>query len=127
MSYRSTAGQAARVLEDTDVRRRYGRYTEGLRTLPRDVLRVLRRKRASDVARQLAFAAIAVIWLFKKDTPQGQLSIPHDLIFPGFLVLAALAADFLQYEIAPELSGHGLPLSKCEAYNRVYDQPYESR
>jgi hypothetical protein len=30
-------------------------------------------------------------------------------------------------EIAPELTGHGLPLSKCEAYNRVYDQPLESR
>ena len=30
------------------------------------------------------------------------------------------------HEIAPELTGHGLPLSKCEAYNRVYDQPYES-
>jgi hypothetical protein len=30
-------------------------------------------------------------------------------------------------EIAPEPTGHGLPLSKCEAYNRVYDQPYESR
>jgi hypothetical protein len=29
-------------------------------------------------------------------------------------------------EIAPELTGHGLPLSKCEAYNRVYDQPSES-
>ena len=28
-------------------------------------------------------------------------------------------------EIALELTGHGLPLSKCEAYNRVYDQPYE--
>ncbi len=29
-------------------------------------------------------------------------------------------------EIAPELTGHGLPLIKCEAYNRVYEQPYES-
>jgi hypothetical protein len=29
-------------------------------------------------------------------------------------------------EIAPELTGHGLPLSKCEAYNRVYDQFYQS-
>jgi hypothetical protein len=27
-----------------------------------------------------------------------------------------------QVEIAPELTGHGLPLAKCEAYNRVYDQ-----
>jgi len=25
-------------------------------------------------------------------------------------------------EIAPELTGHGLPLGKCEAYNRVYEQ-----
>jgi hypothetical protein len=30
-------------------------------------------------------------------------------------------------EIAPEVTGHGLPLSKCEAYNRVYDQFYRSR
>ena len=25
-------------------------------------------------------------------------------------------------EIAPEVTGHGLPLSKREAYNRVHDQ-----
>jgi hypothetical protein len=31
------------------------------------------------------------------------------------------------HEIAPELTGHGLPLGKCEAYNRVYDQFYQSR
>jgi hypothetical protein len=35
-----------------------------------------------------------------------------------------LGADL---EMAPELTGHGLPLSKCEAYNRVYDQFYQSR
>jgi len=33
----------------------------------------------------------------------------------------------IQHEIAPELTGHGLPLGKCEAYNRVYDQFYQSR
>ena len=37
------------------------------------------------------------------------------------------AADFMcPREIAPELTGHGLPLSKCEAYNRVYDQFYRA-
>ena len=41
----------------------------------------------------------------------------------GSLILAAGAVVF---EIAPELTGHGLPLSKCEAYKRVYDQPSES-
>ena len=39
----------------------------------------------------------------------------------------ATVLESLGAEIAPELNGHGLPLSKCEAYNRVYDQPYESR
>jgi hypothetical protein len=29
-------------------------------------------------------------------------------------------------EIAPKLTEHGLPLSKCEAYKRVYDQLSES-
>jgi hypothetical protein len=29
-------------------------------------------------------------------------------------------------EIAPEPTGHGLPLGKCEAYNRVYDQFFGS-
>jgi hypothetical protein len=29
-------------------------------------------------------------------------------------------------EIAPEQTGHGLLLIKCEAYNRVYYQPYGS-
>ena len=33
-----------------------------------------------------------------------------------------LATPDLVPEIAPEPTGHGLPLSKCEAYNRVYDQ-----
>ena len=29
-------------------------------------------------------------------------------------------------EIAPESTGHGLPLSKCEAYDRVYDPSFGS-
>src|SRR2546430_16064068 len=33
------------------------------------------------------------------------------------------ALDYARIEIAPEPAGHGLPLSKCEAYNRVYEQP----
>jgi hypothetical protein len=46
---------------------------------------------------------------------------------PLSVFLYALAKLYVEIEIAPELSGHGLPLIKCEAYNRVYDQPYESR
>lgn len=53
--------------------------------------------KASDISRQLAFAAIAVTWLFKTDTPTGLIAIPPDLIWPGILIVAALAADLLQY------------------------------
>jgi hypothetical protein len=52
----------------------------------------------SDVCRQLAFAGIGVIWLFKKDSPSG-LSIPRELFVPGAFVVAALAFDLLQYAL----------------------------
>lgn len=52
--------------------------------------------KTSDVARQLSFAGIAIIWIFK--TGDGiQAKIPNDLILPlGFLCMA-LASDLLQY------------------------------
>jgi hypothetical protein len=57
--------------------------------------------KASDVSRQLSFAAIAIIWLFKNDLPGGgHPTIPHALIFPGILIVTALAADLLQYTLA---------------------------
>jgi hypothetical protein len=52
--------------------------------------------KASDLSRQLSFAAIALIWLFKKDDA-GQLTIPADLIVPGVLVVSSLTLDMLQY------------------------------
>jgi hypothetical protein len=55
-------------------------------------------------------------------------------VFATAIALAVLLAMIacrsiwrLFREMAPELTGHGLPLSKCEAYNRVYDQFYQSR
>jgi hypothetical protein len=50
----------------------------------------------SDICRQLAFAGIGLIWLFKKDNPVG-LSIPRELFVPGALVVGALVFDLLQY------------------------------
>jgi hypothetical protein len=52
--------------------------------------------KASDICRQLAFAAIAVIWIFKTDTG-GRLTIPTDLVLPGTLVVLSLALDLMQY------------------------------
>jgi hypothetical protein len=55
--------------------------------------------KASDVNRQLAFAGIAIIWLFKKDTMAG-LTIPHELVLPSLLIVVSLALDMVQYWLA---------------------------
>jgi hypothetical protein len=55
--------------------------------------------KASDLSRQLAFAAIALIWLFKKDVG-GQPTLPRELILPGILVVASLTLEMLQYCVA---------------------------
>jgi hypothetical protein len=54
--------------------------------------------KASDLNRQLAFAGIAIIWLFKKDNLSG-LSIPRELLWPGVLIVLSLALDMLHYVV----------------------------
>jgi hypothetical protein len=55
--------------------------------------------KASDIGRQLAFAGIAIIWLFKKDTLPG-LSIPRELLLPGIFILFSLSLDLFHYCLA---------------------------
>ena len=43
----------------------------------------------------------------------------YDYYLPPFAFVSSYDP---RIEVAPERTGHGLPLSKCEAYNRVYDQ-----
>ncbi len=52
--------------------------------------------KASDVARQLAFAGIAIIWLFK--VQQGDVpKIPNELVLPAITLSFTLAFDLFQY------------------------------
>jgi hypothetical protein len=52
--------------------------------------------KASDVARSLAIAGLAVVWIFK--VGDGQDAKPAaDFILPAALLVIALAADLLQY------------------------------
>ncbi|HEX8243120.1 MAG TPA: hypothetical protein VF541_06485 [Longimicrobium sp.] len=55
--------------------------------------------RASDAVRQLAFAGIAVIWVFKSER-NGVVSVPGELLLPGLLIVAGLFLDLLQYVVA---------------------------
>jgi len=52
--------------------------------------------KASDVARALAFAGIALIWIFKIED-EGGPHIPAELLLPAALLAISLACDLLQY------------------------------
>ena len=55
---------------------------------------------ASTVARQIAFAGIAVVWLFNTPVEAKRISLPEELIFVVLLLVSALALDLLQYVLA---------------------------
>lgn len=60
--------------------------------------------KASDVTRQLAFAGVAVIWIFKIGgayKPQ----IPTPLLMPLALLVSTLAFDLLQYVVSAIIWG----------------------
>lgn len=50
----------------------------------------------SDINRQIAFAGIALIWIFRK-TDGSEISISNELILPSILFAFALGFDILQY------------------------------
>lgn len=52
--------------------------------------------KVSDICRQLSFAAIAIIWIFKTEA-SGVLVVPKALVLPAVLAVLALACDLLQY------------------------------
>ena len=60
--------------------------------------------KVSDIVRQLALGAIAIVWLFRSgDT--AALAIPSELLAPLKLVVAGLALDLLQYAFGAGLWG----------------------
>jgi len=52
---------------------------------------------ASSVARQAAFAGIAVIWVFNLPTKQTAIAIPQQLQVVALLLVVCLVLDLLQY------------------------------
>ena len=61
--------------------------------------------KASDVARQLAFAGLAIIWIFKLDSKPIP-AIPKPLLIPAALLVCALASDLLHYIFATAIWGN---------------------
>jgi hypothetical protein len=52
--------------------------------------------KASDIVRQLGFAGIALVWIFRIDNA-GVQAIRSELIMPATLIVITLSLDFLQY------------------------------
>ena len=56
---------------------------------------------ASSSARQLSFAGIAVVWVFRVTGPDGNGQfVPPELYWPTIWFVVSLAADLLQYAVA---------------------------
>lgn len=53
-------------------------------------------EKLSDITRQIAFAGIALIWIFKEGRAPD-FKIQTELIFPAILFVGALALDIAQY------------------------------
>ena len=56
--------------------------------------------KASDVSRQLAFAALAIAWIFKTDQSGGGIAVPYELHWPALCAVGVLALDLIQYGYA---------------------------
>lgn len=54
-------------------------------------------EKASDIARQLAFAGIALIWTFKTESANGSYILDLELLWSGAFIVGALGCDLLQY------------------------------
>lgn len=57
--------------------------------------------KASDLARQLGFAGIALIWIFTDASDEKK--VPSQLIAPGAILVFALACDLIHYIISAAL------------------------
>lgn len=59
-------------------------------------------EKSSEINRQLAFAGIAIIWVFRTDSGGRQI-VPDELFLPGLLLVLGLSFDLLQYVIRSEV------------------------
>ena len=58
--------------------------------------------KASDICRQLGFAGIALIWVFKEDANEV---LDTGLVWPGLLIVISLSFDFLHYYVGAMIWG----------------------
>ncbi|MGY6276905.1 hypothetical protein [Methylomonas sp. MgM2] len=75
---------------------------------------------ASNVSRQAAYAAIAIIWIFNTD----KTILPKELLLPSLCTIICLASDLLQYVWATAAWGIFRRLKEIELNGR--DEPVDA-
>ena len=60
--------------------------------------------KTSEILRQLGFAGIALVWIFKTGV-EANPTIPNNLVIPAFLIVVGLTLDLSQYVTASAIWG----------------------
>lgn len=78
---------------------------------------------ASAVARQAAFAGIAVIWIFNTPAKKAIIAIPPPLQMVALLLVICLALDLLQYVFASIVWGAFSRILERRQSHRLSEDP----
>ena len=78
---------------------------------------------ASAAARQIAFAGIAVIWVFNQPQTGHPISLPASLLFVLVLLCAALAFDLLQYSLSAAIWGFYSRYKEKQLNHQFHNDP----
>ncbi|HVZ69606.1 MAG TPA: hypothetical protein VG891_09090 [Rhizomicrobium sp.] len=80
-------------------------------------------KSVNEISRQVSYAGIALIWVFKISSPDG-IRIPKQLFVAAFLLGLCIVFDFLQYVIGSiTYQIYGSYKEKRVSENEAFQQP----
>ena len=78
---------------------------------------------ASAAARQIAFAGIAVVWVFNKPLGDKKLNLPDELVTVLLMLCIALVCDLLQYSSSAALWGYWSRRKEKELQRELHNDP----
>ena len=78
---------------------------------------------ASAAARQIAFAGIAVVWVFNQPLTGRTLNLPEQLVGVLLFLCIALALDLLQYTLSTATWGFWSRRKEKQLKHKFHDDP----
>jgi hypothetical protein len=78
---------------------------------------------ASAATRQIAFAGIAVVWVFNQPQAGNPIGLPEQLVVVLLFLCATLAFDLLQYSLSTAIWGFYSRRKEKEFRHKFHDDP----